>query len=68
MSTQSKALIVFGVCAVLYLVALPALPDTGGPADDLVWLLGVLVALTGIGALVTAYRLHRKQGAVDRGR
>ena len=66
MSTERKALIVFGVCAVLYLVALPALPDTGGAADDLVWLLGLLVALTGVGALVIAYRLHRKQGAAKR--
>lgn len=47
MSTQRKALILFGVCAVLYLVVLPALPDTGGLADDLVWLLGVIVAAIG---------------------
>ena len=67
MSTKRKALIVFGVCTVLYLVALPALPDTGGVADDLVWLLGLLVALTGIGALVIAYRLHRKQSAANGG-
>lgn len=57
MSNKRKALVVFGVCAVLYLVVLPAVPDTGGVADDLIWLLGVLVALTGTGALVIAYRL-----------
>lgn len=58
MGSVRKALIVFGICAVLYVIALPALPDTGGMADDLVWLLSVFVALTGIGALVIAYRLH----------
>lgn len=66
MTSKRTALIVFGACAVLYLVVLPALPDTGGVADDVVWLLGLLVALTGVGALITAYRLHRRKGAAGR--
>lgn len=66
MTTNRKALLVFITCAVLYLVLLPALPETGGPADDLVWLLGVLVALTGIAALVVAVRSRRADRRTDR--
>lgn len=65
MTTTRKALTVFAACAVLYLVLLPALPETGGLADDLVWLLGVFVALTGIGALVVAVRSRRVDRRTD---
>lgn len=59
MTTTRRALAVLAACALLYLVLLPALPDTGGTADDLVWLLGVVVALVGLGALVVAVRAWR---------
>ena len=65
MTTTRKALTVFVTCAVLYLVLLPVLPETGGLADDLVWLFGVLVALTGIAALVVAVRSRRVDRHTD---
>ncbi len=60
MTTTRTASLVAAVCAVLYLLVLPSLPDGTGTADDFQWLLGVVVAATGVTALLVAVRGKRR--------
>lgn len=60
MSTARSASLLAATCAVLYLLVLPALPDSTSTASNLQWLLSVVVAVTGIVALVVALRSRRR--------
>lgn len=53
---QRAAWTVFAVCAIAYLVVLPALPDADGTAENVAWALSIVVALIGLAALFVALR------------
>ncbi len=65
MTTTRTASVIAAACAVLYLLVLPALSHRTDRAQNVLWLVGVLVAVTGITALVVAFRTRHGSTPVD---
>lgn len=53
---ERLAWIIFAICAVGYLVLLPALPDADGTAEDVAWAMSLLVAAAALVALIVGLR------------